>query len=116
MIKKPCLMQDEQDAFERFCYELYKKDWIHNHLCHDTEIRVYGQYMMSMGEYAFKPFAYSFEEYLDENNGYDGELYACFEEFLGAEYLDASYMVSLLSCVGSEVVDTYYRFQMPVAA
>lgn len=38
----------------------------------------------------------SFEEYLQNSDGYDGELYACFGEFIDNEYQDEEFMRMLL--------------------
>ena len=66
------------------CYELYKLDWKHSHMI-TKEIE-----MDSLKDYfegTVSSSEYSFDEYIEEF-GYDGEIYACYEEFRDNEYLD----------------------------
>ena len=50
---------------------------------------------------------YTYEDYLDEF-GYDGEIYACYDEFLDNEYLDHIYMESLLQ-PHADLIELYYK-------
>ena len=117
MISKNRLWKD-QDTFERFCYNLYKMDWIGKHIPHCVQLRVYGEYFQSMlweDRDPLNHLEYSFEEYIEEY-GFDGQVYSCFEEFLDTEYQDSSYMQSLLCFVGEDAVDTYDGYLQPAVA
>lgn len=88
------------EAFERAAYEAYKADWIASHISSERIAETFKEYTDALLEQfendewdAYSH--YSFEEFLDEQ-GYQGELYVCFEEFLYAEFRDYGYMTSLL--------------------
>lgn len=74
--------------FKEFCYQLYKAKWLE---------RISPECQLQTITTWFKEFSKesSFEQYLDEY-GYNGELYASFNEFLNNEYLDESIMRDLL--------------------
>lgn len=83
------------------CYELYKIDWM-NHISHNRQMdalkNYYEELHISYDE------DYTFDDYLFDN-GYDGELYVCFDEFLQNEYLDEDYMKELL--YNTELINQY---------
>lgn len=73
------------------CYDLYKADW---------ERRISAQTRAaSIVEYhediASGDFEGNYEDWLFEN-GYGGQIYVCFDEFLDIEFLDADYIEALL--------------------
>lgn len=85
--------ENEEPDISHICYELYKLDWKSSHGI-TAEIE-----KLSLSEYYSNLDLnddISYEDYLDEF-GYDGELYACFEEFCENEYLDDEYMHKLLN-------------------
>lgn len=68
------------------CYELYKLDWmkqISREEIADTYKECYQEGWDSYDDFIFEC-------------GYGGSLYVCYDEFLGAEYLDKEYIKSLL--------------------
>ena len=72
-------------------YELYKMDWMRRISC-DIQMDTLKDYYQETTEEDRE--VYTFEDYIFEF-GYQGRLYACYNEFLRAEYLDESYMRSL---------------------
>ena len=83
-------------------YELYKIDWEHDHgISGKRKLEAYRKYASIELENSVYG---SFESYL-EDVGYGGELYACYEEFLYAEYMDVEYMYYLLE--DTVLVDAY---------
>ena len=72
------------------CYELYKIDW---------ERRISAERKMDNVKNWYEENKqynnYTYEEYLFDE-GYSGELYVCYNEFLGAEYLDEEYIKGIL--------------------
>ncbi len=84
-------------------YALYQEDWMYRHITPEERRDVYKQYKVSnMLERVYD----SFEEYLLDNNGFHGELYACFDEFLDCEYEDRDYMEKLVSGSGISKEET----------
>ena len=78
----------------QLCYELYKIDWKYSHMITPE------RQMDSLKNYFedaryFPDGEYSYNDYLEEH-GYDGELYACYDEFCETEYLDKEYIEHLL--------------------
>lgn len=83
-------------AIQRFCYELYKIDWISSHLTALSEIEgAKEQYFKGLANGDFDS-EYTFSEYLNEYGFPDG-FPVCFEEFLDNEYLDFDYIQELLN-------------------
>lgn len=85
------------------CYELYKLDWKHSHMI-TKEIEMDSLKDYFKGTCSFDEC--SFAEYLEEF-GYDGEIYACYEEFRDNEYLDKEYITELLD--NDELIEIYYQ-------
>ena len=78
-------------TIRELAYELYKMDWMRRISCGiqmDTLKDYYQETTKEDRE------VYTFEDYIFEF-GYQGRLYACYNEFLRTEYLDESYMRSL---------------------
>lgn len=78
---------------KKLCYELYKIDWKRKHISADIEMDNIKDYYEGLVD---GDIDYTYEDYLFEF-GYNGELYACYEEFLEKEYLNMSYMIELLN-------------------
>ena len=83
-------------------YELYKGDWkIHHSIFRQQEtnaLKDYYRYCQEAEE------SQTFEDWLQEF-GYNGELYACKEEFLANEYQDEVYIKGLLD--SDDLFDQY---------
>lgn len=88
----------------QLCYELYKIDWKHSHMItKDIEMDSLKNYFEN-ARY-FPDGNYSYYDYLEEH-GYDGELYACYDEFCETEYLNKEYIKTLLD--NEELLAVYY--------
>lgn len=88
----------------QLCYELYKIDWKHSHMItKDREMDSLKNYFED-ARY-FPDGDYSYNNYLEER-GYDGELYACYDEFCETEYLDEEYIKYLLD--NENLLAVYY--------
>lgn len=77
-------------------YELYKMDWIAQHITREIELATYREY--------FKYRAYqlengeevdTYEEWLFDIGFPGGQLYACYEEFCDGEYHDRDFVAYL---------------------
>ena len=74
------------------CYELYKLEWMRRISVERQKDAMKNWYQETdESERSY----YKFEDFVNDN-GYDGELYVCFSEFLGAEYRDKEYIRALL--------------------
>lgn len=73
------------------CYELYKIDWMQR-ISPERQMDNLKTYYEDAKEDTEST---TYEEIIEEF-GFDGELYVCFDEFLGAEYQDKEYMKELL--------------------
>lgn len=87
------------------CYELYKLDWESDHKITPKRKRdaLFDYYKGLVDDDE----TYTYEDYLDEF-GYDGEIYACYDEFLDNEYLDDEYMHILLKG-HTKLIKLYYK-------
>lgn len=81
------IFNDEQELME-LSYDLYKEDWIRNHIPFREYKKEYRKFMLD-DNYE------TFDDYIEEN-GFRGEIYASFEEFVECEYNDEHYMEYLL--------------------
>ena len=75
---------------QTLCYELYKIVWMRR-ISTQRKIEAIEDYYLNINMSD-----YPFEKYLEEN-GYSGELYVYFDEFLESEYTDKGYMKLLLN-------------------
>ena len=79
-------------------YERYKKIWFHDHITVsrlNCTKEAYREYVKECEEWNSIPD--SFAEYVEDNGFYGGELWACYDEFLDVEYMDSSFMQSILN-------------------
>lgn len=74
-------------------YELYKIDWIEQHISESQQQNVIQQYKDFVEECGID---ISFDRYIEEY-GYDGECFASIEEFSMSEYKDRNYVETLLT-------------------
>ena len=81
----------------KIAYERYRKVWFHEHITVsrlNCTKEAYREYVKESEEWNSIPD--SLADYI-EDNGFDGgELWACYDEFLDAEYMDSSFMRSIL--------------------
>lgn len=86
------------DKIRKIAYELYKQKWIEEHTTSEERlknIRAWGKVEAFIGEIDSEDVITPYAKYRDEL-GYEGNIYACYEEFIEAEYRDIEYMVQLL--------------------
>lgn len=79
-------------------YERYRKVWFHDHITVNRlncTKEAYREYVKECEEWNSIPD--SFAEYVEDNGFYGGELWVCYDEFLGVEYMDSSFMQSILN-------------------
>lgn len=101
MVGTDCLIYKQKDNYRKdklimnikdLCYELYKLDWERNHI--NPQIK--SDSLKNFYEESINTYYYSsYEEYLFDT-GYNGEIYACYDEFIDNEYKDEEYIYSLL--------------------
>lgn len=93
-------------TIKELCYELYKIDWESIH--HIKPKRKMENLKVFYEENKINHYPYSsYKEYLMEV-GYNGEIYACFDEFLNNEYQDEGYIMALLD--NEELFEEYLRY------
>lgn len=75
-------------------YEKYRLDWMkrHNHTITEL-IRALDQMQSDLPEESVSDLFDNF----DNNYGFDGELWACFDEFMETEFRDDEYMATILT-------------------
>lgn len=88
---------------KELAYELYKLDWMRR-ISADRQMDKMKDYYEECVTIGLNPYTgdaelqytMSLEDYLNDTDGYDGELSACFEEFIDNEYQDEGFMKTLL--------------------
>lgn len=92
-------LSNDQVAFiaSYFVYELYKVDWVENHISPQRRTKAVNEYLSYRQE--CERDGVGCEEYMDwiEEYGFDGELFASYDEFMDAEYHDRDYIRYLIS-------------------
>lgn len=115
-------MSTTKEMFENECYELYKIDWMLRHrytltdlvdqLKDNAEMTVDEDGMMSAtdGQSARALICSAYTTFEDEN-GFDGEIWTCKDEFLQSEFLDYGYMMHLFESVDNNkaLIDYYEK-------
>lgn len=105
----------EEEKFERKCYELYQLDWLmtHGHSLQDVFKVLREGYIENCssgnidgGTNCDEDFD-AMEEYFKEQ-GFNGEIFACEEEFYDNEYQDKDYMMHLLP---EDMLEQYNNYQ-----
>lgn len=95
-----------KNKIREICYMQYKSDWKHKHgIGIKEKINSIRDYRKFLEENGLDKDSYKYSKYL-QTFGYNGELYACYEEFLKTEYLDCDYICGLLK---SEKLIAIYR-------
>lgn len=92
---------EQIDEFKKSCYEKYQLKWMIDHgyslqdifnVCREGVFHV----VETSSSVGWDFFCDEVEDYFDEV-GFNGNIYACEEEFYDNEYLDENYMKSILS-------------------
>lgn len=89
-------LDSQRTALVDAAYEMYKAQWMAEHISVDRQIELMRN---ALSDFIEDAPGYSFAEYLDNilfDNGYNGEYYASKEEFLDEEFQDIDYMHWLL--------------------
>lgn len=84
-------------TIKQLCYELYKEDWKFNHIYTTDILGSYVDYYNYLKECEMSSGEYSYDDYIFEYGYNNGEIYACFDEFLENEYLETEYIEELLN-------------------
>ena len=87
---------------KELAYELYKLDWMRR-ISTDRQMDIMKNYYEECVTIGLNPYTgdadlqytMSFEDYLSDANGYNGELYVCFEEFIDNEYQNEEFIKTL---------------------
>lgn len=82
-------------AAARSAYELYKENWKRNSLSPKDLAEAKEEWFSALEEFGFDEIEYPFSDFEDEQ-GYGGSLYVCFEEFCGAELQDDGFLEDML--------------------
>ncbi len=104
-----------REEFEKACYEAYKLNWmlsrgytLQNYLMaiadEDDAARYEGEYPEGNTWEIFEALNDSFEE-----TGFDGSLWACFDEFMDTEFQDREYMENLLQMMPRHMLEFYRK-------
>ena len=83
-----------KDLLRKCCYELYKNNWFREHVTKYADDDIVADYYHDMCLEEPEDRC-SLKDYIQEG-GYNGEMYACYKEFLQNEYLDIEYMEPIL--------------------
>jgi len=103
-------LETKYSVLENLCYDLYAQDWVNTHISKERQqqsIIDYYEYVIECTQDELEPESY--DDYLFDN-GYQGEYYACFEEFLECEFTDEEYMAYLLKDF-PELHESYKQYQ-----
>ena len=91
LFKEKILQTQKSNDIQKALYETYKTYWMRNHISIDQIIKTINEFQQSRFDDEYE----NLEDFIADN-GYDGQLYASFNEFLNNEYLDTDYMLSLI--------------------
>lgn len=86
-------MASKNFGIKELAYELYKVDWMRRIIPERQAHTIIDYYLNTEADFREE---YSLEDYLFDN-GFNGEIYVCFEEFLETEYLDKEYIFRLFN-------------------
>ena len=81
-------------SFAKYAYEKYKLDWMISHSYTLYDLAIVLEYMRD--EMPHEKISSILREW-EDHEGFDGEIWACFDEFFETEYQDADYMRSILT-------------------
>lgn len=94
----------------KIAYEKYRLDWMirHNHTL--TELMEFMEVAQLDAPTAFARVLFS---YWESNCGFDGELWACYDEFMQTEFLNVAYMENILTNTEFDVYVEWLASQEP---
>lgn len=88
---------ENNKTIKEMAYDLYKQNWIDTNTTREMRLdclREYYSYIIECNELDIE--IDSFDDWLF-NNGYNGSLYVCYDEFLVHEYQDKDFISTLFS-------------------
>lgn len=95
-------------SIAQIAYALYVRNWIDTHTVAESRLSALRDYYidaLSSLDEDIEPD--DFGKWLFEN-GFSGSCYACFDEFLNAEYLDREYITKLFDS-NARLLDMYFK-------
>ena len=85
----------ESEKIRKLVYDLYRYDWLMGRLAVGNKTYyTLPKIFQNIRSFCLENEEAGFEEW--EEDSFEGTSYACFDKFLGAEYLDRKYIASLL--------------------
>lgn len=85
----------ESEKIRKLVYDLYRYDWLMGRLAVGNKTYyTLPKIFQNIRSFCLENEEAGFEEW--EEDSFEGTSYACFDKFLGAEYLDREYIASLL--------------------
>ena len=101
-----------EEQLQHKLYDIYQLDWMLYHGCSISDI-IQGMENQPHDEFVFEEEDYGGQQvdvagiynYWEQNSGFKGEIFSCFEEFCENEYLDASRMYELMNSQPIELTD-----------
>lgn len=88
-------------------YELYKRNWVREHISQREELDSYINYAINHNTEGI-----SFEECIEEYGYTNSMSYCCFEEFLDCEYRDSEYMKQIFGCYEESAISDVYGYKL----
>ena len=97
-----CVLLEAESSLDirHLCYELYKEHWLSENVTFEEKRQVLKEY------YCLCQNGVSLDTYI-EDQGYHGNLYVCYDEFLGSEYLMKDFVKELLD--DEQLYDVYLK-------
>lgn len=84
---------------ESVAYEKYKADWLlsHRYSLQDFAAAILEYFLSEKDNFDPAPNPYEIITNWENDRGFGGEIYACFDEFLDTEFKDEDYMRQILT-------------------
>lgn len=86
---------EDIEEFRAECHRLYQLDWMREHGYSPADLGIGLLKNLDGGPVDENRETDEFAAW-EQDSGFNGEIWACLDEFLGAEYRDPSYMLVLL--------------------
>ncbi len=106
--KSSGLPEISEEDLQHALYEIYKEEWLQR-ISVAERLAIRREY--EVGKLGGWNEEETFEEYLFNNNGYQGKLYASFEDFLRTDYRDRHYVLRLFRLGLFEDEDTGFMVE-----
>lgn len=97
-------------TIRQIAYELYKQYWIDTHTAHGERMEAKTRYCLDHSfDSGDEDDAETFEEWLENSNGYGGSLYACYDEFIVTEYQNTGFVIQKLFRSNVNLAEAYLK-------